>query len=159
MNSTVAETIRAMLLATSSAIVELESNTLRIPRRLRMFTDADVPELQLLQAAFLVSLVSYALILNPLTELLFPFPGGHARARRMCVVVPVLAWATLVMVSAWKHFARSTFRRLSLTVRGQSYLPFRLMAEEPMHIIHDIYERLIQKRTQTSVQVYELGAE
>lgn len=102
MNSTVAEAIRAVLLATSNTVVELESTTLGIPRRLRMFTDADVPELQLLQAAYLVSLVSYALILNPLTELLFPFPGGPARARRMCVVVPVLAWATLVMVRASK---------------------------------------------------------
>lgn len=104
MNSTVAETIRAMLLATSNTIIEFESNILRIPRRLRMFTDADVPELQLLQAAFLVSLVSYALILNPLTELLFPFPGGLARARRTCVVVPVLTWAALVMVRASNLF-------------------------------------------------------
>ena len=89
-----------MLLSTSRAIVNLESNTLRIPRRLRMFTDAEVPELQVLQAAFLVAVVSYALVLNPLTELMFPFPGGGARARRMVVAIPLLGWAGLVMVSS-----------------------------------------------------------
>lgn len=100
MNSTAVETIRSLLLSTSRAVVNLESNTLRIPRRLRMFTDADVPELQLLQAAYLLALVSYALVFNPLTELLFPFPGGGARARRMSVAIPLLAWASLVMVSS-----------------------------------------------------------
>ncbi|KAL2113799.1 hypothetical protein VUR80DRAFT_2191 [Thermomyces stellatus] len=88
-----------------------------------MFTDVDMPELQLLQDAYLLTFLSCALILKALTELLFPFPGDLARARRT----------------------------LPLTGAEQSHLPFRLMAEE--HIIHDIYERLIQKRAQTPDEV------
>lgn len=98
MDSTISEAVGSALQAISHSIVYLESNILQIPRRLRMFTDTDVPEVQLLQAAYLLTLVSYALIFNPLTEVLFPYPGGHARARRTCVLVPLLAWASLVMV-------------------------------------------------------------
>lgn len=55
-----------------------------------MFTDVDMPELQLLQDAYLLTFLSCALILKALTELLFPFPGDLARARRTCVVILLL---------------------------------------------------------------------
>ena len=98
------------LLSTSRFISNLESNHLRIPRRLRIFTDADVPELQLLQSAYLLALLSYAFVLNPLTELLFPFPGGRARARRVCFFVLLLAWGSLVLVRPLLFFRGWCFR-------------------------------------------------
>lgn len=93
------------LLSTSRFISNLESDHLRIPRRLRIFTDAEAPGIQLFQVAYLAALLSYAFVLNPLTELLFPFPGGLARTRRVCLFVPLLAWGSLVLVSTFADHA------------------------------------------------------
>lgn len=96
---TLSNTTIEALLSASRFISNLESHHLRIPRRLRVFTDAETPELQLFQVAYLAALLSYAFVLNPLTELLFPFPGGWRRMRRVCFFVPLLAWGSLVLVS------------------------------------------------------------
>lgn len=175
--NTISNITRDALLSTSHFISNLEANHLHMPRRLRMFTDADVPELQLLQSAYLLALLSYAFAFNPLTELLFPFPGGRARARRVCFFVPLLAWGSLVLVSISSSSSLPRFVPVSFpfSISGcpvlphveclymrarvadgkQSYLPLRLMGDGPADIVRYLYVRIARAQGRSPADVCE----
>jgi hypothetical protein len=94
------------LITLSRAGAHFERSVLGLPSWLRLFSvrdddtdDAIPPELRQLWTAAVVAVLAYVLVFNPLTELLFPFPGATRRLLRVGLALPAVLWALFVVVS------------------------------------------------------------